>query len=131
MQAWGNYGTMWSVVSQQLGVRPFINYRALQVVPQVPRGQPSVAGTNILLGNGSLDVFASHSGNRYLTTMQVHRLHLRSELIGHTLPRGTSPRRVTLDGHRAKRVRVRTTNRGVEVTVPVSGNGMHTLVITT
>jgi hypothetical protein len=130
MQAWGNY-MMWPVVTQQLGVRPFINYGALQVVPQVPQGQPSVAGSNILLGNGSLNVFASHSGNRYLTKMQVNHLRLRSEMIGHTLPRGTSPRTVMVDGHRARHVHIRTTNRGVEVTVAVSGNGVHTLVITT
>ena len=37
MQAWGNYGTAWSVVHQQLGVRPYLNDGVLQVVPQVPR----------------------------------------------------------------------------------------------
>ena len=50
MQAWGNYGTAWSVVHQQLGVRPYLNDATLQVVPQVPAGQPSVAGSNIRLG---------------------------------------------------------------------------------
>ena len=53
MQAWGNYGTAWSVVNQQLGVRPFLGDSALQVVPQVPQSQPSVAGSNIRLGHGS------------------------------------------------------------------------------
>ena len=64
MQAWGNYGTAWSVVHQQLGVRPYLNDGVLQVVPQVPAGQPSVAGSNIRLGRGSVGVFASHSDAR-------------------------------------------------------------------
>lgn len=100
------------------------------MVPQVPQGQGSVAGSNIRLGHGALDVFASHHGNRYLTRMRVRRLHLRSEMIGQTLPRGTSPKHVEIDGHRARHVHIRVTNRGVEVTVAVSGNGVHTLIIT-
>jgi hypothetical protein len=130
MQAWGNYGTVWPVVHQQLGVRPFLNYDALQVVPQVPSGQPSVAGSNIRLGTGSLDVFASHSGRRYLTSLQVLGLSLGSLEIGHTLPRDATVGSVQVDGQRARRVTVRQTNRGDELTVPVSGSGMHTLVVT-
>jgi hypothetical protein len=130
MQAWGNYGTVWSVVHQQLGVRPFLGYGALQVVPQVPPGQPSVAGSNIRLRNGSVDVFASHSGRQYVTRIAVHGLRLDSLQIGHTLPTGTMPRTVRVDGHVARHVTIRQTNRGVEVTVPVSSSGMHTLVIT-
>ena len=44
MQAWGHYGTAWAVVHQQLGVRPDLGHGRLEVVPQVPDGQPSVAG---------------------------------------------------------------------------------------
>jgi hypothetical protein len=130
MQAWGNYGTVWPVVSQQLGVRPFLGYGALQVVPQVPDGQPSVAGSNIRLGDGSLHVFASRTGNRYTTELMVDGLDLRSLEIGHTLPRGTTPAAVLLDGRPARHVAVRQTNRGVEVTVPVDGSGPHTLTVT-
>ncbi len=36
MQAWGNYGTVWPVVHQQLGLRPFLPDAELDVVPQVP-----------------------------------------------------------------------------------------------
>ncbi len=129
MQAWGNYGTVWSVVSQQLGVRPFLNYGALQVVPEVPPGQPSVAGSNIRLGRGSLDVFASHRGRNYTTTLAIHGLKLRSLSIGQTLPAGTRPQTVRVDGHPAPRVTVRPTNRGIEVTVAVAGNGPHTLAV--
>jgi hypothetical protein len=131
MQAWGNYGTAWSVVHQQLGVRPFLGSGALEVVPPVPTGQPSVAGSDIRLGDGSLDVFASHAGDEYRTQINVQRLHLRSLRIGHTLPAGTRPRSVTVDGRRASRVAVRQTNRGVEVTVRVRRGGPHTLVVTT
>jgi hypothetical protein len=130
MQAWGNYGTAWSVVHQQLGVRPFLGYGVLQVVPQVPPGQPSVAGSNIRLGNGSLDIFASHTGSKYTTNIDVHGLRLRSLQIGQTLPTGTAPRAVRVDGHAVRRTRVRQTNRGVEMTVPVQGNGPHTLTVT-
>jgi hypothetical protein len=130
MQAWGNYGTAWSVVHQQLGVRPYLGYGALQVVPQVPAGEPSVAGSNIRLGDGSVDVFASHAGSQYTTTLRTGRLGLRSLWIGHTLPAGSRPRTVRVDGRRADHVSVRTTNRGVEVSVRVGG-GMHTLTVGT
>jgi hypothetical protein len=131
MQAWGNYGTAWSVVHQQLGVRPFLGDGALQVVPQVPDGQPSVAGQNIRLGDGSVDVFAAHSGTEYKTTLEVHGLRLRSLQIGHTLPAGATPASVVVDGQPAQNASVQSTNRGVEVTAPVQGNGPHTLVVTT
>ena len=131
MQAWGNYGTAWSVVNQQLGVRPFLGDGALQVVPQVPQGQPSVAGSNIRLGDGSVDVFASRSGNLYTTKLQVHGLRLKTVQIGHTLPAGSTPRDIRLDGKRVHNATVTPTNRGVEVTAPVDGSGPHTLTMTT
>jgi hypothetical protein len=119
-----------SVVAQQLGVRPFLGDGALQVVPQVPGDEPSVAGSNIRLGNGSLDVFASRAGNQYTTRLMVHGLRLRSLEIGQTLPRGTTAATVLLDGRPAHNVAARLTNRGVEVTVPVQGSGPHTLTVT-
>src|ERR1700751_4080697 len=106
MQAWGNYGTAWSVVHQQLGVRPFLGDGALQVVPQGPDSQPSVAGQNIRLGEGSLCVFAAHSRNEYKTTLEVHGLHLRSLQIGHTLPAGATPTSVLVDGQPAQNANV-------------------------
>jgi hypothetical protein len=131
MQAWGNYGTVWTVVHQQLGVRPYLGYGALQVVPQVPSGQPSVAGTDIRLGNGSVDVFASRAGRRYITRLQAHGLHLRRLEIGHTLPAGARVATIQVDGRSAHHVMVRDTNRGVEVTVAVRGSGPHSLSVTT
>jgi hypothetical protein len=131
VHAWGNCGTAWSVVHQQLGVRAFLGDGALQVVPQVPAGQPSVAGQNIALGDDSVDVFAAHAGNRYETRLTVDGLHLRSLEIGHTRPAGANPAGVLVDGHPAHDVSVQQTTRGVEVTVPVPGNGPHTLTVTT
>ena len=65
LQAWGNYGTAWPVVHQQLGVRPDAGRRALEVVPQVPEGQPRVAGSAIRLGDGAAAVEAWRSGKTY------------------------------------------------------------------
>ena len=53
MQAWGNYGTAWPVVHQQLGVRPDLGRGRVAVVPQVPRGPAERQGANIRLGDGS------------------------------------------------------------------------------
>jgi hypothetical protein len=75
-------------------------------------------------------VFAAHSGNRYTTKLTLNRLQLRSVQIGQTLPAGSQPASVTLDGHAVHRAQVRDTNRGVEVTVPVTGGGPHTLQVT-
>jgi hypothetical protein len=134
MQAWGNYGTVWPVVHQQLGLRPFLPDGELDVVPQVPPGQPSVAGSDIHLGTGSADVLAARAGRRYTTTVALHRLSLRRLLLGVTLPLGSRVRAVTLDGRRVAHGSVQVTNRGLELTVPVAHGGRdgapHTLVVT-
>lgn len=98
----------------------------------MPSGQPSVAGSDIRLGmdGGSIDVFASHAGSRYTTVLALQRLSLRSVQIGQTLPAGSTPEQVSLDGGPAHGVQVRDTNRGVEVTAPVTGSGPHRLVVT-
>jgi hypothetical protein len=49
--------------------------------------------------------------------------------LGHTLPRGSRPTTVRLDGRVVHHYRTSTTNRGVEVTVP-TGPGHHTLEVT-
>jgi hypothetical protein len=128
MQAWGHYGTSWSVVHQQLGVRPSLGHKWLEVVPQVPPGQTVVRGSNIRLGNGSLDVAASHDGARY-TTQTGGDAPVRTLLIGHTLPSGSKVASVTLDGRPAK-YESRETNRGLEVRVSASPRDRHTLVVT-
>jgi hypothetical protein len=47
MQAWGQYGVLWPVVHQQLGVRPDLGFGRLEVVPQLPEGQSRIAGSDI------------------------------------------------------------------------------------
>jgi hypothetical protein len=83
-----------------------------------------IAGHDLRVGKGSVDVAASRSGDRYRTEVDAKVKHLR---IGHTVPRDADVRSVTLDG---KRVRwdERTTNRGLEVTVE-AGRGDHTVVV--
>jgi hypothetical protein len=126
MQAWGNYGTAWSVIHQQLGVRPFLGNGSLEVTPQVPPGEPRIGGSNIRLGHGSIDVSASASHGTYTTSVAPH---LRVKLtIGHTLPAGAHVKSVRLNGHKAHYT-VRDTNRGREVLVKAGGRGMQTLVI--
>ena len=130
MQAWGNYGTAWAVVHQWLGVRPDLGHDALEVVPQVPEGQTSVQGKAIRLGGGRADVRATHSGSTYVTTVDVESsTGARTVLVGHTLPRGSAPAVVTLDGRAVHDYTVRQTNRGAEVTV-ATGPGTHTLRVT-
>jgi hypothetical protein len=127
VQAWGHYGTVWPVVHQHLGVRPDMGRESLEIVPQVPSTAP-IAGRDIRLGNGALDlVAASRVGNRYRTTVDTGSAKVKRLLIGHTLPHGAGVRSVTLDGRRAD-WDARRTNRGLEVTVETR-KGEHTLVV--
>jgi hypothetical protein len=128
MQAWGQYGTAWPAVHQQLGVRPDLGRGDLTVVPQLPSSSP-IAGENIRLGRGALDlVRATRAGNSYATTVHSGSAPLHALAIGATLPRGSKVAKVTLDG---KKVgwQQRTTNRGLEVTTKAKP-GRHTVVVT-
>jgi hypothetical protein len=129
MQAWGNYGTAWAVVHQWLGVSPDLGHGLLRVVPQVPQGQPSAAGQNIRLGQGSVDVSATQTAGTYSTEVTVHGLTSTRLLIGYTLPHGTQPAVVTLDGHPVTNYQTLDTNRGTEVFVKTS-SGHHVLTVT-
>jgi hypothetical protein len=131
MQAWGNYGTAWPVIHQQLGVSPYLNEGALAVVPQVPDGQPSVQGTNIRLGDGSADVFASHSGNRYTSKVALDDVHVHLLVLGAVLPANARVDSVYVDGKRSKHYRAQRTNRGLEVTATPHGHGWHSITVTT
>ncbi len=102
VQAWGHYGTAWPVVHQQLGVRPDMGRRELEVTPQVPPGQSRLAGRDIRLGQGSIDAAASaREGSRYRTAVDVD-VGLSQLVLGHTLPRGARVSSVTLDGEPAE-----------------------------
>ena len=127
LQAWGTYGTLWPVVHQQLGVSPDLGRGDLSVVPQVPEGQNRVAGNNIRLGNGSIDVEAERDRSA-LRTIVTRRLPV-DLLIGHVLPDGASVAAVTLNGAPVEH-EVRSTARGEEVVVPAgTGTGTSELVV--
>jgi hypothetical protein len=123
LQAWGTYGTLWPVVHQQLGVRPDLGRRRLEVTPQLPPYERRIAGRSIRLGDGSVDVVATRSS----TTVHA-RLKLKRLTLGVTLPHAARVKRVLLDG-RAVPGRLRETNRGLEVLARASSGGRHTLVV--
>jgi hypothetical protein len=128
LQAWGAYGNLWPVVSQQLGVAPDLGRGRLAVVPQVPPGQPSVAGRNIRVGAGSVDVSAAASAASLRTVVTSPAgTHL---LIGQVLPSAATVASVTLNG-RSVPYEVRRTARGGEVVADAgSRGGRSTLVVT-
>ena len=130
MQAWGHYGTAWSVVHQQLGVRPHLGRDQLEVVPQVPDGQTSVQGEDIRLGSGSADVLASRLGPRHTTTTDTSEAPVTTFRIGHTLARGSTVASVELDGEPRMDYTTRQTNRGLEVWIEADPDEHHTLVVT-
>jgi hypothetical protein len=130
MQAWGHYGSAWAVVHQQLGVRPHLGHAALEIVPQVPGGQPNVEGANIRLGEGSVDVFAARDGARHSTTTDTTDVELTTLRVGHTLPAGSAVASVVLDGRPVDDFEQRATNRGLEVWVQAAPGERHTLVVT-
>jgi hypothetical protein len=114
LQAWGAYGVLWPVVHHQFGVSPDLGRHRLSVIPQVPGGQDRVAGKNIRLSDGSIDVEARRSG-KDLTTV-VTRNVAADLSIGHVLPPGAKVASVTLDG-RPVPYQVVNTARGQEVVV--------------
>jgi hypothetical protein len=127
MQAWNQYGTMWPVVHQQLGVRPDLGRGRLTVVPQLPSSAP-IAGQDIRLGKGRLDlVKASREGTRYRTAVDARHVPADRVWVGQTLPAGAAVRSVRIDGERAT-WSARRTNRGLEVTVRTRP-GRHEVVI--
>ena len=126
MQAWGNYGTMWPVVHQQLGVRPDLGRGRLTIVPDTPTSAP-IAGRRIRLGTGWAHVRADRGGRRYRTDVVTRSREVERLYIGHTLPRDAAVDWVRLDGRRVGWQTYRT-NRGLEVTVRTRP-GAHTLVV--
>ena len=139
MQAWNQYGTIWPVIHQQLGVRPDLGRDGLEVVPQVPPHEPSVGGENIRLGDGALrSVTAAREGRRYRTEVDTGTAPVEDLLIGHTLPHGARagsrhprrppPRRAGAKTHRGVEVTVKTRTgparpRGGRALTPVSRSG--------
>ena len=119
-QAWGTYGVLWPVVHQELGVDPQLGNGLLEVLPSVPPGQPSVSGTAIRVGTGSIDVTATHRGNIWTTTV-TGRLACTLH-VGATLPAAAKVSAVTLNGAPAPYV-IRDSNQGRQVLVSTSCSG--------
>jgi hypothetical protein len=126
LQAWGAYGVLWPVLHQQLGVAPDLGNGRLSVVPLVPPGQREIAGSDILVGAGHLNVRATHDRNVLSVTVNA-AVHCRLSL-GVVLPAGAKVASVTLDGHPTGAERVRTA-RGDELVVNARSTGQHTLVV--
>ena len=127
MQAWGAYGILWPAIHQQLGVAPDIGNGALSVVPQVPAGQTKIAGSDILVGSGHLDVTATHDGN--VLSVSVDAAVGANLTLGVVLPDGAKVASVTVDGKSAGAQRA-STARGDELLVKNLSSGKHTLVVT-
>jgi hypothetical protein len=127
LQAWGAYGVLWPVIHQQLGVAPDLGHGRLSVVPQVPAGQTQIAGSDIRLGSGHLDVTARHAG-KVLSVRVDAAVHARLT-IGVVLPAGARVASVKLDGRSAGAQRT-STARGRELTVRSRSAGRHLLVVT-
>jgi hypothetical protein len=120
LQAWGAYGILWPVVHQQLGVDPDLGHGKVAVVPQLPEGQQKVAGSNIRLGRGSVDVSARLTGKELRTDVKVKGVGAKFT-IGAVLPAGATVKSVSLDG-RGTSYQLVTTARGVEVHVAARGS---------
>jgi hypothetical protein len=132
LQAWGNYGMLWPVVHQQLGVRPDLGRGRLEVAPQLPPYEERIAGRNIRLGEGAVDVVAARHGHRARTRVTAEP-GLRELMLGHTLAHDAAVDTVMLDGRPVRRPVLRETNRGLEVLAKVRGktSGRHVLVVKT
>jgi hypothetical protein len=113
LQAWGTYGVLWPVVHQQLGVDPDLGHGRVSVVPQIPGGQQKVAGSNIRLGRGSIDVAASLVNKELRTDVTIDGIGA-TFTIGAVLPAGAQVGKVSLDGRDAQ-YKVVKTSRGTEV----------------
>jgi hypothetical protein len=124
LQAWGGYGVLWPVVSQQLGISPDLGRGALSVVPQLPAGQQRIAGRDIRLGAGAASVTAERTGQRLRTAVDGQ---VRDLTLGAVLPAGAHASSVRLDG-RTVRYEIRHTARGAELLVGTRG-GKHVLEI--
>jgi len=97
-------------------------------MPQVPPQSPGLSGNNILLGDGSVDVSASASGNIYKNV--VFARTTARVTVGHTVPNGKEITSVSLN-EKSTPYKVRMTNRGQEILVNGQSGSEQRLVVTT
>ena len=88
MQAWNQYGTIWPVVHQQLGVRPDLGRGRLRSCPRPPPSRRSAARTS---ASATAHCAARGAGAGRATSPRSTPAARRCGrlLIGHTLPRAT------------------------------------------
>ncbi|MFG1605065.1 hypothetical protein [Actinoplanes sp. NPDC049265] len=127
LQAWGAYGVLWPVIHQQLGVSPDLGNDALTVAPQLQPGAGPIAGRNIAVGKGHVDVRAAARNNALTVAVDAA---VRARLtLGVVLPPGATAASATLDGRRAP-FRLLATSRGTELhTAAGNTGGRHTLTV--
>jgi hypothetical protein len=127
LQAWGTYGVLWPVIHQQLGVSPDLGNGALTVAPQIRPGAAPIAGRNIAVGRGHVDVRAAARGDALTVTADAA---VRARLtLGVVLPPGVAAASATLDGHRAP-YQLINTSRGTELrTAAGHTGGRHILTV--
>ncbi len=120
LQAWGAYGVLWPVVSQQLGVAPDLGRSQLAIIPEIPSGQTYIAGRDISLGAGAVDVSATRAGHILLTVATVPAgLHLA---LGAVLPAAAHVAGVRLNGMPVAWT-VQSTARGEQLVVDAGSAG--------
>lgn len=129
LQAWGTYGVLWPVVHQQLGVAPHLGHGRLAVVPQLPPGQRSIAGTDIRVGDGSVDVSATRQGRQLQISTLLRRVDANLT-IGAVLPVGSAVESVLLNGQTTAYQMVQTA-RGTELHVAAPSRGSTAKLIIT
>jgi hypothetical protein len=127
MQAWSSYGVEWPIIYHYLGIRPDAPNRQLVVIPELPSAWPTLAVSNLRVGNGTIAVSAKQNGNQYTTMLNAQRGY--QVQIGYVIPAGTKPTSVTLGGTQVKYQTIQTT-RGNEVVVEAPSGPNLTVVIT-
>ena len=95
MQAWNQYGTIWPVIHQQLGVRPDLGRGRARgrAAGAAPRAVGRAARTSASATARCAASTASRQGKRYRTEVDTGTAPLRRLTIGHTLPHGARPGR--------------------------------------
>ncbi len=114
MQAWSSYGLLWTTVHGLLGVSPNVPGRSVAVIPELPSSWHQLSVRDLRAGSARLGEYARHTGHVYRTV--VTGAQGLSLTIGTVLAAGTTPRLVTLNGHRVQ-YRLVASHRGATVEV--------------
>ncbi|MBV8098289.1 MAG: hypothetical protein JOZ31_03940 [Verrucomicrobia bacterium] len=128
MQAWSSYGVEWPIIYHYLGIRPDVPNGQLVVIPELPSSWPTLAVSNLRVGNGTIAVSAKQTGGQYTTTLSAPTGY--QVQLGYVIPAGTKPTSVTLGGTAVKYQTIATL-RGNEVVVETRSGPNLSLVVNT